>query len=68
MAAKMGSSAGRRTLLLHNTAVAKRQEPLPLRKVVLGLCVFAAAGSLLYLLMAWIAEDDDEFDNATAAS
>ena len=53
---------------LHNTAVAKRQEPLPLRKVVLGLCVFAAAGSLLYLLMAWIAEDDDEFDNATAAS
>ena len=46
---------------MHNSAVAKRQDdPLPLRKVLLGLCAFAAAGSLLYLLMAWIAEDDED--------
>ena len=41
-------------------AVARKQEPLPMRKVLLWLCVFGLFSGALYLYLAYVLADEDE--------
>ena len=44
---------------VHNQAVARKQE-FPIKKLLLGFIAFAAASTLLYLYLGYIAAEDEE--------
>ena len=44
---------------VESAAIARKQEPLPIKKVLLGLAAFGAVCALLYTYLNYISDEDD---------
>jgi hypothetical protein len=63
--AKVGRKENKET---ENLAIAKKQEPFPVTKIILWLAIFGAVCAILYAYLTYVLADDDDDDLIAAAA